>query len=172
MPFQPYANYAIVPPWESFSFRVEPTTDLSMYVVVCYGVLFLFSVVLSGPGSDIIWTRSGFHPHWLSRHQNCMHHLRSLIVFLHQSQGFLCSVHTISDTSKLQLCPSIKSCKLWCQARSLLLPVHIAGKMLASELIWYFTSHPATFRFLSSLSSDTITLNPGNRKMDQRLCDF
>ena len=32
------------------------------------------------------------------------------------SSGFLCSVSTISDTSKLQLAPKIRSCKLWCQA--------------------------------------------------------
>ena len=32
------------------------------------------------------------------------------------SSRFLHSVSTISDTSKLQLAPRIKSCKLWCQA--------------------------------------------------------
>ena len=32
--------------------------------------------------------------------------------------GFLCSVSTLSDNSKLQLAPSIRSHKLWCQARA------------------------------------------------------
>ena len=36
--------------------------------------------------------------------------------------GFLHSVCTISDTSRLQLAPSIRSHMLWCQARGLLLP--------------------------------------------------
>ena len=34
--------------------------------------------------------------------------------------GFLHSLSTISDTSKLQLAPSIESHKLWCQSRALL----------------------------------------------------
>ena len=42
---------------------------------------------------------------------------------------------TISDPSKQQLAPSMKSHKLWCQTGALLLPVPFAGKMLASELI-------------------------------------
>ena len=36
------------------------------------------------------------------------------------SSGFLCSVSTLSDNSKLQLAPSIHTHKLWCQARALL----------------------------------------------------
>ena len=39
----------------------------------------------------------------------------------------------------LQLAPSIKSCKLWCQAGALLWPVPQAGKMSASKLIYYFS---------------------------------
>ena len=50
------------------------------------------------------------------------------------SSGFLCSVSTISDNSKLQLAPSIRSHKLWCQARALLAPVPLATKMSASKL--------------------------------------
>ena len=65
------------------------------------------------------------------------------------SWGYLHSFFTISDTSKLQLAPGIKSHKLWCQARALLLPVPVAGKM-SSKLIWYFSSHPAAFGFWSS----------------------
>ena len=34
--------------------------------------------------------------------------------------------------------PSIKSYKLWCHARALLLPVSMAGKMSESKLIWLF----------------------------------
>ena len=63
------------------------------------------------------------------------------------SSGFLHSVSTISDTSKLQLSPSIHTHKLWCQARALLAPVSLATKMSASKLIHYFSSHPAAFGF-------------------------
>ena len=59
------------------------------------------------------------------------------------SLGFLCSVNTLSDNSKPQLAPSIRSHELWCQARALLAPVSLATKMSASELIHYFSSHPA-----------------------------
>ena len=48
------------------------------------------------------------------------------------SSGFLHSVSTLSDNSKLQLAPSIRSCILWCQARALLPPVPLATKMSAS----------------------------------------
>ena len=39
------------------------------------------------------------------------------------SYTFLCSFSTIYDTFRTQLAPSIKSCKLCCQTRDLLLPV-------------------------------------------------
>ena len=42
-PFQVYVNYATGPPWVSFFFRVEPLTDLSIYVASCYGICFLLS---------------------------------------------------------------------------------------------------------------------------------
>ena len=45
------------------------------------------------------------------------------------SSGCLCSFSTISDTSQLQLAPSIRSYKLWWQARILLAPVPLATKM-------------------------------------------
>ena len=51
------------------------------------------------------------------------------------SSGFLCSVSTLSDNSKLQLAPSICTHKLWCQARALLAPVSLATKMSTSKLI-------------------------------------
>ena len=54
------------------------------------------------------------------------------------SSGFLHLVSTVSDTSKLQLAPSIHTHKLWCQARALLAPVSLATKMSASKLIHYF----------------------------------
>ena len=56
------------------------------------------------------------------------------------SSGFLYSVRTVSDSSRLQLPPSIKSPKLWCQARPLLLPAPQAGKTSASKLIHYLHS--------------------------------
>ena len=43
--------------------------------------------------------------------------------------GFFDSASNISDTSKLQLAPSIRFHKLWCQARALLAPVPPATKM-------------------------------------------
>ena len=59
------------------------------------------------------------------------------------SSGFLSLVRTLCGTSKLQLAPSIRSCKLWYQARALLAPVPLATKMSASKLIHYYSSHPA-----------------------------
>ena len=88
------------------------------------------------------------------------------------SAEFLCLVSTISDTSKLQLTPSIRSHKLWCQARVFLAPVSLATKMSASKLIYYFSSHPAAFEFQSSTSPDNSTLVPANRKDDQSLSEF
>ena len=82
------------------------------------------------------------------------------------SSGFLCWVSTLSDNSKLQLAPSIRSCKLWCQARALLVPVSLATKMSASKLIHYFFSHLAAFRFWSLTPLDNITLTSANRKAD------
>ena len=43
MPFQAYANYFMGSLQVSFSFRVEPPTNLSIYVGGCSGVCFLFS---------------------------------------------------------------------------------------------------------------------------------
>ena len=88
------------------------------------------------------------------------------------SSGFLHSVSTISDNSKLQLAPSIRTHKLWCQARVLLAPVSLATKMSASKLIHYFSRHPAAFRFWASTPPDNISLNLANRKVDQSLSDF
>ena len=67
------------------------------------------------------------------------------------SSGFLCSVISVSDTSRLQLAPSIKSDKLSCHARALLLPVLQAGIMSASNLI-YLSGHPAAFGLWASLA--------------------
>ena len=88
------------------------------------------------------------------------------------SSGFLHSVSTISDSSKPQLAPSIRTHKLWCQARALLAPVSLATKMSASKLIQYFSSHPAAFGFWASTPPDNISLNLANRKVDQSLSDF
>ena len=88
------------------------------------------------------------------------------------SCGFLHLVSTLSDTSKLQLASSIRSCKLWCQARAPLAPVPLATKMSASKLIRYFSSHPAAFGILSSTPPDNITLSSANRKVYQSLSDL
>ena len=85
--------------------------------------------------------------------------------------GFLHSVRTLSDNSKPQFAPSIRSCKLWCQAMALLAPVPLATKMSASKLICHFSSHPAAFRFWSVTPPDNITLTSANRKADQSLSD-
>ena len=76
-------------------------------------------------------------------------------------------VRTISDNCKLQLAPSIRSYKLWCQARALLAPVPLITKMLASKFICYFSTHPEAFEFWSCTPPDNITLTPANRKADQ-----
>ena len=89
------------------------------------------------------------------------------------SSGFLHSVSTLSDNSRLQLAPSIRSHKLWCQARALLTPMPLATKMSAYKLIHYFSSHPAAFGFWSLTSPDNITLTSANRKADhQSLSDL
>ena len=88
------------------------------------------------------------------------------------SSGFPHSVSTLSDNSKLLLAPSIHTCKLWCQARALLVPVSLATKMSVSKLIRYFSSHPAAFGFQASTPQDNISLNSANRKVDQSLSDF
>ena len=67
------------------------------------------------------------------------------------SSGFLHSVGTIPDTSTLKLATSIRSHKLWYQARDLLAPVPLATKMSASKLICYFSGHPEAFGFWSSI---------------------
>ena len=88
------------------------------------------------------------------------------------SSGFLHSVSTLSDNSKPQLAPSIRTRKLWSQARALLAPVCLATKMSASKLICYFSSHPAAFGFWASTPPDNISLNSAKRKVDQSLSDF
>ena len=78
----------------------------------------------------------------------------------------------LSDNSKLQLTLSVRSHKLWCQARALLAPLLLATNMSASILIHYFSSHPAAFRFQSSTLPANITLSSANRKADQSLLDL
>ena len=60
------------------------------------------------------------------------------------TSGVLHLVSTISDTSKQQLAPSIRSHKLWCQAKAHLAPVPVATKMSASKLICYFSVPPCS----------------------------
>ena len=82
------------------------------------------------------------------------------------SSRFPCSTITVTDNSKVQLAPSTKSHKLLCQARVLLLPVQMAGKMSTSKLIHYFSSHPEAFGFKASSPPD-ITLNLAKKKTSQ-----
>ena len=63
------------------------------------------------------------------------------------SSAYLCLVYTHPDNTRLQLAPSIKSHKAWCQARALLLPRPQAGKMPVSKLIPHFSSCLAAFGF-------------------------
>ena len=88
------------------------------------------------------------------------------------SSVFFHSVSTLSDNSKPQLAPSIRTHKLWCQAMALLAPVSLATKISASKLIHYFSSHPVAFGFWASTPPDNISLNSANRKVDQSLSDF
>ena len=88
------------------------------------------------------------------------------------SSGFLHLVTTVSNTSKLQLAPRIRSHKLLYQTRVLLSSVSLATKISVSKLIWYLSSHPAAFGFWSSTPPYNITLNPANRKADQSLLEF
>ena len=83
------------------------------------------------------------------------------------SSRLLCSVNALSDNFKLHLAPRIKSHKLWCPARALLLPVPLVGKMSTFKLINYFSSHPEAFGFQASSPPDNITLNAANKKTDQ-----
>ena len=55
MPFQAYANYDVGPLEVSFLFRVEPPTNLSMYVGVCYSVC----ILLLGSNVNAIFTYGG-----------------------------------------------------------------------------------------------------------------
>ena len=85
------------------------------------------------------------------------------------SSGFLHLVNTLCDNSKLQLAPSICTCKLWYQARAFFAPVSLATKMSASKFIHYFSSHPAAFGFCACTPPDNISLNSANGKVDQSL---
>ena len=44
--------------------------------------------------------------------------------------------------------------------------------MSVSKLIFYFSNHPAAFRFWSLTPPDSITLTSANRKADQSLSDL
>ena len=48
----------------------------------------------------------------------------------------------------------------------------LATKLSASMLIYYFSSHPATFGFWASTPPDNITLISANREADKSLSDF
>ena len=80
-------------------------------------------------------------------------------------------IHLVSNiygNSRLKHASTIKYHKLWCKARTMLLPVPQADRMLAFKLINYFSSYPAVFGFWASSPPDNITLIPANKKTDQR----
>ena len=68
-------------------------------------------------------------------------------IYSSTSSGFLNYISNLFDSSKLQSVPSIKFCKLRCQVRALIIPLALAGRMLASKLFHYFSSHPVTLGF-------------------------
>ena len=83
------------------------------------------------------------------------------------SSRFLCRVSTNSNISKQEFAPSINFHKSWCQARVILLPVPLAGKVSVSKLINYFPSHPAAFEFWASSPPGNTTLIPTTKKTDR-----
>ena len=114
----------------------------------------MWRLFLSGPGSGRPWTKSRFHPHWLLRHQDWMHHLRNLMVFLHQShQGIygqlvpflILSSHRLLLASNLiSYGARLESCLCLC--------------LWQAKLIWYFSSHLAVFGFWSHWSHQITSL--------------
>ena len=100
-------HFPLGPGCEDFSFLDQATADFAHS---------LNSVVIESINM----------PYW-------MYLLMTLMPFPLQSSHFLYWVSTVYDTSESQLAPGIKSCKLWCQARALLLPVSQAGRMSTSK---------------------------------------
>ena len=116
-----------------------------------------------------LWSGLGFHPDWYHWDTRVWHILQwAWCCYIFSLFGIL-PLSTISDTFKLQLTPSIRSCKLWCQARVLLVPLPLATKMSVSKLICYFSSYPAAFGFWSSTPLDNITLTSANRNADHSI---
>ena len=77
MPFQAYANYAMGPPQLSFSFIVEPSIDLSMYIGVCYDVCFLISgftvdaIFIYGASTTGLASQQPFEAYQWQAYQEC-----------------------------------------------------------------------------------------------------
>ena len=82
------------------------------------------------------------------------------------SSGFIFLDSTISDKSRPQL-PSMKSHKLWCKTRALLLPVVQAGKMAASYFDSLLFLPSSCIGFWVYLPPYNITLSPANKRTDQ-----
>ena len=99
----------------------------------------LWGLSLFGPSSKDFWAWSWFFPHILCWHttSGCILQWGDAMPFS-VSSGYLCLVSIHSDNSRLQLAPSIKCHKLWCQARAWLLPVPQAGKMSACKVNHHF----------------------------------
>ena len=108
-----------------------------------------------------------------SRHWNWALPWRSLVpLHLQSLLGFFAQLVPFLIILSPQLAPTIRTHKLWCQARALLAPISLATKMSASKLIHYFSSHPAAFGFWACTPPDNISLNSANRKVDQSLSEF
>ena len=87
------------------------------------------------------------------------------------SSGFLCSViFLIILDHSLLLASNLVN--YGARLGVLLLLVPQAGKMSASKLIKYFSSHPAAVGFQAFLPPDNITQNPANKRPDQCPSDF
>ena len=54
----------------------------------------------------------------------------------------------------------------------MLWPIPQTGKMPASELIHYFSNHPAAFGFQVSLSPDNGIVSPANKRTNKSHSDF
>ena len=96
-------------------------------------------IILLGPNCYRLLALSWFHHQQL--HQNTRNGCllwKPDAMASYVSSGLLCLVRTLFDNSKLQFPLSIKSHKLWCQARELLLHLPLAVKMSASQLVYYF----------------------------------
>ena len=98
---------------------------------------------------------------------------RSLMLLHLQSlQGFFTQLVPFPITLSCSLLLAFVLINCGARLGPFLPPVSLATKMSASELLCYFSSHPAAFGFRASTPPDNISLNSANRKADQSLSRF